>query len=178
MKHFKLALIASVLTISGSALAATDGVFTTTGSTTGSSVVSITKQDGVALIGVADMAFAAAASINATTAAKNDDVCVFSSTGGYSVTATSQNDPAGPLFNLESATAATTIGYTMTWTDNTGATLPLVNGTALPGQSGNSTDSTCPTDNANFGVTLSVADFTAADPASYQDTVNLLITSL
>ena len=166
MKNVRLALIASVFAVSGTALAASDGTLGT--SSTGTSVVTIIKENAVQISNVNDLDLGTHATLSAD-AVLSDDVCIFSSTVGYNVTATSANG----AFNL--ADGANTIAYSVTWTVGV-TTAPMVYNTAITGLSGDNTSLTCSTStNATFEATVASADFNAANPGTYTDTLTLLV---
>ena len=104
----------------------------------------------------------------AADAVGSDSVCVFNSTGGYDVTVTSVNG-----FELDSGTA--TIPYAVTWAAGGGAAADATAGT-ISGLTGDSASTTCGGGtNATFEVTVAAADFNAADPGTYTDTLTLFV---
>jgi spore coat protein U-like protein len=162
MKYTKILIAGSFLIFSGSALAATDGALGATSS--GSSVVTVIKQNAVQISNVDDLTFPSLAVMDGTNNSLDDDVCVFNSTGSYAVTVTSNN----PNFELLNGTNA--IGYGVTWNGVDATTGQLT------GLTGDSTSTNCSGGtNANFEVTVSVADFNSAAPGTYTDTLTLAI---
>ena len=171
MKHIRLVLVASLTALTGIAMAASDG--TLGGTTRGESVLSMTKDQAVQITNVGDIALGVRG-VLAANAVESDDVCVFSSTGGYGVTILSTTN--GTSFAL-TAGGNTDIPYSITWAttiDTTPAT--MVYGDISTTMTGNSTDTTCDAGtNATFEITVTAADFNAADPGAYGDTLILLI---
>lgn len=153
------------------------------------STVTIVKENAVLLSDVDDIDFGTPGALDATTSEKSDDVCVFSSTGAYTVTASS----AGGFQLTDSTVAGTTIDYTVTWN---AATAPATVG----GAAGAAADSTlggvgvtvtapqteyagdrdsldCSSGtNASFTVDLEEADYNAAPAGTYTDTLTLEVT--
>lgn len=171
MKKLKLALVASAVALSASGVvtAATDGTLGAT--STGESIVTIIKQNAVQITNVGDISLGTHAALAADQSG-SDAVCVFSSTGGYSVTATSANGTGA--FSLNDG-GTNDIAYTVTW-QGAGAAVPLAEGTALIGQTGDSGSVNCSGGtNATFEVTVAAALFNAAAPGSYSDTLTLLV---
>ena len=170
MKNLKLALVASLAagSLSGVAVAAQDGTLGLT--STGESIVTIIKQNAVQITNVADLDLGVYATL-AADATANDDVCVFSSTGGYSVTLSG----AGAGFALDGG-AAGTIPYAVQWAANGGAAVPVVAGTPIVAQAGDASSLNCNGGtNANFSVAVSAALFNASAPGTYTDTLTLLV---
>lgn len=167
LKLNKLTLVAAAaVAFSGTALAATDGTLGLT--STGTSVVTLIKENAVQISGVADLDLGTHSSLVADATAF-DDVCVFSATSLYQITVTSANG----AFELSDGT--NTIDYSMTWAAG-GAAAPVTYNTAMTTLPANSTAPTCGgVDNATFEVTVASADFNAAAPGTYTDTVTLLV---
>lgn len=170
MKTFNKTLLVAALTLSGfsfTASAATDG---TLGATSmGTSDVILVKENAVQITNVGDLDLGLASSLDADVVA-SDAVCVFNSTAGYALTVTSANGS----FELDSG--ADTIAYAVTWA-TTGAAAPVQYGSDLTGNLGDRTSPTCGGGtNATFEVTVAAADFNAALPGTYEDTLTLLVT--
>lgn len=173
MKNFKLALIASAVAVSASsvAIAATDGALDVT--STGTSVVTIIKQNAVQITNVDNLVLGTHYSLAADEVA-SDDVCVFSSTGTYDITMSSgaaagfaMNDGAGGL-----------LAYSVAWTGaGVAGPTPVVSGTTIGATfTGDALSPNCSAGtNANFEVTVAQADFNAAANGSYTDTLTLLV---
>ena len=148
-------------------MAATDG---TLGSTsTGTAIINISKQNAVKITNLDDLDLGTAGFLSATATA-SDDVCVYSSTGGYNITITSANG----TFQLEDDNTPTNIPYSLNWT--AGATTAVTYNTAIVGLVGNQSAVDCGgSTNASFEVSVTAADFNAADPGSYTDTLTLSV---
>jgi len=149
MKLARIALVTSIAAISGNAIAATDG---TLGGTS----------EDLGTFG----------SLTATTTGA-DDVCVFSSTGGYGLVMTSANDG----FSMAATGTTTTIDYSVEWEAN--LTSDLTYNSMLPGLIGDSTDVDCNGQtNATFTISIEPSAFNAAEPGSYTDTLTMLVQPL
>ncbi len=169
MKNFKLAVLASTLVASGSVMAATQGSLGL--DSTGTSIVTIIKQNAVQITDVDDLDLGNHATL-AGPASDSDDVCIFNSTGNYRVTVTSNNGS----FNLTSG--GNLIPYTFEWAANGNPAAAVTYNTAVTGLTGDSSSLTCAGSggtNASFGVTVAAADFNAAAPGTYTDTVTLFV---
>jgi hypothetical protein len=164
MKLIRIAMIASLAAMTGSAMAATQGTIGVESS--GTSDITLAKGNAVQITDVGDITFPDTGNITAT-ATQSDNVCVFSSTGGYSITLSG----TGESFVLTSTTATSTIPYSVTW-DGVAA----ISGTPSENHTGNSTSINCnSTTNAQFSVSVTVNDFNGAEPGSYTDTLTLLV---
>jgi len=153
--------------MTGSTFAATDGDLGAT--STGTSIINIGKDNAVQITNVDDIDLGTQGNLTAT-ATQSDDVCVFSSTGGYAITLTSTNGS----FHLKSGATTTDIPYSVDWT--AGTTTTAVYATSITGLVGNQTAVDCnASTNASFAVSVTAADFNAADPGSYTDTLTLLV---
>lgn len=162
MKKFTLAAVASVVLASGSAIAASDGTLGLT--STGTSVVTIIKENAVQISNVNDLDLGTHSSLAANAVAA-DDVCVFSSTTGYNLTVTSANG----VFELQDGAEA--IPYDLSWN-----TAPVTEGGVMSGLTGDNSSLNCGGGtNAAFEVTVAAADFNGAEPGSYTDTLTLLV---
>jgi hypothetical protein len=167
MKLFRIALIASLTAMTGSAIAATQGTIGNT--STGTSDININKGNAVQITDVDDIDLGTSGNL-AATATQSDAVCVFSSTGACNITVTSTNGS----FILTDANTTTDIDYTVDWT--VGTLAPVTYNTAITGLVGDSTSVDCgATTNATFTVSVTAAEFNAADPGSYTDTLTLLV---
>lgn len=166
MKTFKLAVLASSLVASGSLMAATQGDLDVTSE--GSSIVTIIKENAVQITDVNDLDLGTSAFLSADASA-DDDVCVFNSTASYQVTVSSANG-----MNLVDGTEA--IPYAVEWSANGGAAVSVSDGVAITGLVGDQASPTCGGGtNANFSATVVAADFNAAAPGTYTDTLTLLV---
>ncbi len=166
MKTFKLAVLASSLIASGSLMAATQGNLGL--ESEGSSIVTIIKQNAVQISNVNDLDLGTAAFL-AADASANDDVCIFNSTASYQVTVTSTNG-----MNLVDGTDM--IPYAVEWSANGGAAVGVSDGVPVTGLVGDQASLDCNGGtNANFSATVAAADFNAAAPGTYTDTLTLLV---
>lgn len=169
LRRFSLSFfsIALVSALSFNTLAATDG---TLGSTSeGTSIVTIIKEDAVIITDVDDL-FLGTTGALFNNQVNADAVCVYSSTGSYSIAITTANG----LFSLESDTTTTDIAYSLEWI--TDVTNPVVYNNTIVGLIGDSQSVSCNgTSNAIFQITVTTTAFNAADPGSYQDTLTLLV---
>jgi len=173
MKHFRVALIASLAGFSTVSLAATDGTLGATSS--GTSAVGVTKTAAVMVTGIDDYAFVTDGIATADEVLTNT-LCVHSSGGLYNVTLTSANTD-GTAFRMISGTDF--LEYAVAWDDLvTGAVpAPTTNGTAITAQNGSQVDTDCSTngDNATLELTLVAATYNAARAGSYTDTLTIAI---
>lgn len=160
MKLVKLSLAASLVAFAGSAAAVTqDGLLDTT--STGTADVLIVKQNAVQLTDLDDLDFGAPQLVTADLTV-SDDVCVFSTTGGYSVSASSPN-----AFSMVAGTD--TMAYDIDWNGSD------IEAAAVTG-TGDSTSLNCGGGtNATIVVTIAEAAFNAAPPGNYVDTVTLTV---
>lgn len=165
MNKFKLSVLVSAFLISGSAVAATQGALDT--SSTGTSDVTIIKDNAVQISNVNDLDFGQQAAL-AASATMSDDVCVFSSTGNYSVTVSS----AGDGFELLGTGAdAGAITYSVQWSG-----VAISHDTAQTGLTADATSLTCNgATNASFSVTVDSTSFNSAKPDTYSDTLTLMV---
>ncbi len=167
MTKLKLTLIASALMVSGSAMAASDGSLGN--NSIGESIVTIVKDNAVQISNVNDLDLGAHAAL-AADAVEFDEVCVFSSTSNYNVTI----DSANGGFRLMDGTEE--IPYALTWAANGGTAATVTDGAAITGLAGDNTSLDCSAGtNATFEVTVASADFNAAVPGSYSDTLTLTV---
>jgi len=154
MKLFRVAMIASLAALSGSAMAAVDGNLGATSE--GTSLIQIGKDNLVQITKLDDIDLGTHGNLTET-ATGTDEVCVFSSTGAYGITITSDNG----LYALTDPNANTNIPYSIVWTAN---------------MLGNSADTDCNGEtNASYEISVTAADFNAADPGSYTDTLTLKV---
>ncbi len=167
MKLFRIALIASLTAMSGTAMAATEGTLGAT--STGTSIINIAKGNAVQITNLDDINLGAQGNLTAT-ATQSDDVCVFSSTGGYNITLTSANG----AFELADINTTTSIPYSVDWIAGTTTTAGY--NTAITGLTGDSSAVDCDgSTNATFSVSVTAPDFNAADPGTYTDTLTMLV---
>ena len=105
-----------------------------------------------------------------------DDLCVYSNTGGYEITATGDDGAGGSAFELVGTSA--NIPYTVEWADTAGAGTgtALTTGTPLTGQGGTFTTPDCGgVDNARVIVTVNSTDLGAAPADNYLGVLTLLV---
>lgn len=103
-----------------------------------------------------------------------DDLCVYSNTGGYDITATGNG--ADQAFELIGASA--NIPYTVEWATTAGAGTgsALTTGMPLAGQGGTFTTPNCNGgDNAQVIVTVNSTNLAAAPADSYTGVLTLLV---
>jgi hypothetical protein len=153
--------------MTGSAIAATQGSIGPT--STGTSDIIMNKGNSVQITDVGDINLGTSGNL-AAAAVESDDVCVFSSTGGYNITMSSTNGS----FILTDGNTQTDIGYTIEW--DGGTPTPVTYGNAITGLMGHSTSVNCDSStNATFTVSVSATEFNNADPGTYSDTLTLLV---
>jgi hypothetical protein len=153
----------------GSAVAATDGVLGSTSS--GTTTVSITKTERVAISGMSDIALPPW-STGGPSPTGSTGGCVFSTTGRYRVTASSANT-TGADFRLSNGLDF--IVYSVEWIDAAGLT-SMTAGTALTGRTGDAISQTCGgTLPANVVVKIDVGPMQAAASGAYTDTLTVLV---
>ena len=193
MKRFtKLAAATAVAALtSAGAMAASDGTLGTT--STGTTEVSISKGTLVQVTGMQDLAYAPANSFAAIPAAGvlSVNVCVFSSTAGYTMVATGSEAPqAAGEFNMYNGgialDATDYINYTLDFTDNTTLapqTVSLVRGAATINLSSGTSTLGCAGDagsvNSTITSTIDGVEFDAAvNNAIYSETVTMIFTAI
>ncbi len=170
MKLARIAVVAYIAAMTGNAVAATDG--TLGGTSEGTAVINISKQNAVKITNLDDINLGTFGSLTATTTGA-DDVCVFSSTGGYGLVMTSANDG----FSMAATGTTTTIDYSVEWEAN--LTSDLTYNSMLPGLIGDSSDVDCNGQtNATFTISIEPNAFNAAEPGSYTDTLTMLVQPL
>ena len=170
-----LALTTACMSVSVPAFAATDGNAGAT--TTGTMNIELTKGDAVRISELQDIYFAAGTTLPPK---QIDDVCVYSTTGAYTVTASSQgNGSGGTQFRMLSGVTSDFVRYFVEWRPDTFSQ----NGDALlhnqPSSTYNNADNV--SDNCSGGVNSRIiieidsATFNAALPDSYTDVLTLLV---
>lgn len=176
MKKIAQTLSIAALIASPVAMAATQG---TAGSTsTGTAQVQVTKGDGTRISDMNDFNFGVGNT--APTAKQIDDVCIFSTTGSYRLTATSQgNGSGGTQFRMVDTATNEHIRYFVEFRNDTASQ----NGTGLSHNvtsatftGANTTDDTCGgTLNARLILEIDAATFNAATPSTYTDTLTIVV---
>lgn len=179
MKLFRIGLLASLTATSGLAFAATDGTEGLT--STGTSDVSVTKENTALISGIDDIAFGTLGLLP-TPAVETSAMCVYAANAGaYGITITSgsgngafaMNEPGGG-----------TLAYSVRWADASGTLTAVADGTPTTTLLGSSTELDCASDTANgvansnaiLEVTIAEAEYNAAPSGVYTDTLTLLIT--
>lgn len=180
-KSLSLAIASATALAVLPASAANDG---TTGATsTGDAQVQVIKGDGVRISDLNDFSFGAG--LVAPTAKQIDDICIYSTTGQYTIQATSQgNATGGTQFRMVNATLNEHIRYYVQYRDDTSSQIGtnlLHNQTSATFGNADQTSETCDnaTNNANTNarliLTIDAPTFDAATPATYVDTLTLTV---
>jgi hypothetical protein len=155
----------------GTAQAASDGALGL--SSIGTSVVSITKGDLAQITGLTDIILAPW-NTGSPNPAGVTTACVYTSTSGYQVTATSANT-SGADFRLFDG-ALNFIAYTMTFNDGVIGAQAMTRGLVQVGLTGDAVSVTC---GGGFPATIAVGiagpDMNGAPAGAYSDTLTLLI---
>lgn len=150
-----------------SVTAATDGLAGSESEAT--TVITFIKQNSVRISGVDDINLGTRSSLTVSER-YTEDVCVYSSTGAYAVTATSVNG----AFEMRSDDGPDAILYRVQWVS--GGAQDLVPAIALGGLRGDVSDIDCDgTQNASIRIIVSASSFNNADPGVYADTLMLLV---
>ena len=107
----------------------------------------------------------------------SDSLCVWTTTGGYNITAS--GDGAGGAFTLDDG-SGTTLAYTVQWADSAGAGSgsAMTTGNALTGQTAAATSSTC-SGGASLDATVLVdiaeTALASVTDGSYTGTLTLVV---
>ena len=173
-KAASVALSAALLagTAAYPAFAATQGSVGAT--STGTSTVTVTVASLARVTAVDDMDLGTWSGSGALST--SDDVCIWTTGGGYSITA--DGDGQGGAFEL--AQGQDTIAYSVKWAATAGDPngTSLTAGTALTGQSTSATSSDC---NAGANLTATVAveiaegDLSSAPSGAYSGVLTLVV---
>ncbi len=172
---FKRLAVVSLAATSGAVWAANDGSRGTT--STGDTTVSASIPLRVQITDIADFAFgewSGTGDLSGT-----DEICVWSTTRNYKLTAT--GDMSGTAFGMTSATTTDTVAFTVDWqTDGTAPTTGLVSGTTYTTLAANSNSTSCAGANAAhkavMTVTVPEANLAAARAATdYTGVVTLVV---
>jgi len=107
-----------------------------------------------------------------------DDVCVWSTTRAYSITAT--GDGGGGAFTLTGNTGGDFLAYTVEWAESAGQTsgTALTSGTSLDNRTTTATSTDCNggnDNNATVIVAVAEDDLAAVTADSYSGTLTLLV---
>lgn len=156
------------------AQAATDGA---TGSTSSGNIeVRVTKGDEVRISNLQDVDFGA---VNSTPANKFIDFCIYSTTGSYDVTPTS-NYGSGNQFQMANAGATEYIEYDLQWNNAATGTSGVGLNNAVTSNTfttPNTTQNDCGGGvNTRMFVEVNNQDFNAATSGTYTDVLTIVIT--
>lgn len=160
--------------VSVTASAATQGTLGT--SSTGSAVISVTKIHQSRITGINDVTFGSTASSPAKT---SDDVCVYSTSGSYTVNASSANGQS-TNFRMANGAGNQFITYNVEWNNaasgNSGNDLNN-NATSATFNGANTSNETCSGgSNARFFIDVTASSFNSAPAGAYTDTLTLVVT--
>jgi hypothetical protein len=166
-----IAALCLVLAAGTTALAASDGALDLT--STGDTIVSITKGDVAQITGMGDIGLAPWTNGQPAPAGLTS-ACVFSSTTNYQVTATSANT-GGTNFRLRDG-GTNFIVYTVQWNDgNGGGPAAVAGGTPLTARVGSNVAGCGGTTPAQVLVAITNGAMNGAAVSSYSDTLTLVI---
>ena len=153
------------------AQAATDGNLGNV--SVGTSQISIIVGDTAQATGFSDIILAPWSS-GSPAPVGTSTACIYTSTGGYQVTATSAN-AAGSQFRLAGTSGF--VRYFVRWNDGSSGLTPVTNGTPLAGLVGDATSPTCNGANpATVEVRITNSAISSAGFGQYSDTLTLMIT--
>lgn len=163
----------SLMLASSVSFAAIDG--TPGGTSQGQLDVNLNKGNEVRISNLTDVNFGGQTSAPAD---KFIDVCLYSTTGSYDITATS-NYGSGNTFRLANAGATNFINYDLEWNDQALGTAgqDLQNGTTSPKfNNANTSQNDCGGGvNSRLFVEISGGSFNNAPAGSYSDTLTLVV---
>ncbi len=172
MNANKLVTLTCILT-TFSVIAASDGSFGDT--STGSLNLNLTKGNQVQLSGLSDISFG---TVTSAPSDKFIDVCVYSSTGSYDVTATSSN-PSGTDFRLANLGKTSFIVYNVTWNDSASGNGGTDLNNSHASTKFNNADTTTPdcggSKNARMFVQIHTPTFNTATSGIYSDVLTLVV---
>lgn len=128
------------------------------------------------MVQITDLADIAFGSFAGSTLNESDNVCVWSNTGGYDITATS--DTGSGAFEMDDASGSETLSYNVSWADSAGASsgTALSEGTAQTGFGGTFNGPNCGGGGTNATLLLELPGTNAnADtpPGTYNDTLTI-----
>lgn len=135
---------------------------------TSQSDISVTKKDLVQISGIEDLDLGAVSSTEIDLMV-SDAICVYVSTAGYQMTATSGNGQ----FELQDSSGSNSIPYAVSWADSSASPTPVGYGRPLTNLLGEQVSTG--NNNASFAVTVTALDFNNAALGSYTDVLILTI---
>ena len=161
--------------LSAPALAATDGAIGST--STGTMDIQLTKGDSVRISGLQDMSFGAGLAVPPR---QIDDICIYSTTGSYTITASSQgNSIGGTQFRMINAGGTEFVRYLVEYRDDTfsqnGDTLTHNTPSATYSNADTVSDDCLGGVNSRIIVEIHAPSFNAATPDTYADVLTLLV---
>ncbi|MEM7079484.1 MAG: hypothetical protein AAF513_12730 [Pseudomonadota bacterium] len=147
---------------------------------TGEITVQLTKGDAVRISDLDDMFFGAGTALPPK---QHDDICVYSTTGSYTITASSNgNGSGGPQFRMLSATTTQFVRYLVEYRPDTFSQNGDVLTHNVPSATYNNADTVSDTCsggvNSRLIIEIHAPTFAAATPDTYTDTLTLLVTPI
>lgn len=169
-----LATVAAGACLAGTMTAATAATDGTVGpNSTGTLLITAEVPNLVRITGLTDLDLGIWDGVNPMSG--NDDACVWTTTGGYNITATGSG--AAGAFTL--ASGGNILAYTVQWDDTAGQTTGtgLTSGNALAGQTSAATSTTCAVSGLNSSVIVNIsnADLATAPAGTYTGTLTLVV---
>lgn len=174
IKSLCYALIASLILIT-SVIAATDG---NNGATsTGTSQIQLTKGDGVRISDLQDFYFGSGTTLPGP---QFDDICIYSTTGSYTLTASSNgNGSGGAQFRMINTTSTEHVRYYVEFRDDTfsqtGTGLAHNVASAIYNNADTVSDICSGGVNSRLILRIDAPTFNTATPGTYTDTLTLLV---
>lgn len=170
----RFASVAVLAAACSSVFAATDG--TKDANSTGSANINANVPAKVKISGMTDLDFdSALAAWSSGDLTQATDACVWSSTGGYKVTAASAT-ASDTAFVLKAA-GQSDLPYSVTWTDSAATSTALSYNTATTAtQVTDANNQNCTTGvKASLSIKLAGADLEAAKAADYSGVINITV---
>ena len=167
-----LAVAAVAMLAAHSAHAATQGVLGPT--STGDLTITLTVDDLVQISDLDDITLATYGSVSLT---GGDDVCVYSNSGSYDITATGDGGDTGTAFEL-TGSGPDSVPYSVEWATSSGAPSgrAMASGTALTGLTGDFTTPDCSAStNARVIISVDNTDLGAAAPDIYSGVLTFMV---
>lgn len=166
-------IFTAALLASQPAFSATQGSVGATSS--GSVDISVSIPQLTRISALNDIALGAWSGVGAMSG--SDSLCVWTTTGGYNITAS--GDGAGGAFTLDDG-GGTTLPYTVEWADTAGAGsgTALTSGNALAGQTAAATSTTCNSGaslDATVLVDIAEAALSSVTDGAYTGTLTLVV---